>query len=152
MNSMGRITAASAIWEALVSHTGFNDGSGNSMPSKSTPRPAGGMKLPRSIKQNGYRGSDSERDLRGLRIVDGQVLPGQMKLEKGGEQAPHVAQRLAHTLCPDDHQHGHEAVEQQGIDQHLNQSLPSEECAQPADQLPVASAKAADEHEGQENA
>src|SRR5215470_3304491 len=98
MNSMGRISAASAISEALVSRMGWNARTGNSMPLKSTPRPAGGMKVPGSIKQNCNRGRDSERDLHGFGIVDGQVLPGQMKLEKGGEQAPYVAQSLAHSL------------------------------------------------------
>src|SRR5215469_17644174 len=128
MNSMGRITAASAISEARLPRISFNAGTGNSMPLKSTPRPAR-MKLPGSIKQNGNRGSDSERDLRGFGIVDGQVLSGQMKFEKGGDEAPEVAQRLARPLGPDDHDQGHEAVHEQGIDQHRNELLPSEECA-----------------------
>src|SRR5215469_6158825 len=152
MNNIGRITAASAICEALLPRKCFNARSGSSMPLKSTPRPAGGMKLPGSIKQNGNGGSDSERDLRGFGIVDGQVLSGQMKFKKSGEEAPQVAQRLAHSLGPDDHEHSHEAVHEQGIDQHLNEPLPSEECAQPADQLPVASAQAADEHQRQQKA
>lgn len=121
------------------------------MPLKRTPRPAGCMKLPRSIKQNGYCGSDSKRHFRRFWVVDREVVARQVQAQKCGEQACHVTQRLPNPFGPDNHQQGHETIEQKRVNQHLDQPLPAEKCTECANELPVAAAQTAKEHQRQED-
>ena len=64
-------------------------------------------RLPHSIKNNRHRHGHPKRYLQRFRVIQRNLRPGQMQRKQGSHHMCQIAQSLADSLLPDDHDHGH---------------------------------------------